>query len=90
MNKPQQSPPEDDDDWEERYADPWNMTQKELKSFFWVFLSLHLGVGLAICLIVYYFSVPFFKTEEIRPQKQLSPPFTWPPPETYDSSSLKR
>jgi hypothetical protein len=72
------------DEDEQRMGDLWSMTDKEGKIFAkWFTLIFVLFFGLIVSLLIWNSSG---KTQPKRP----AAPFTWPPPETYDSSSLKR
>jgi len=72
------------DEDEQRMGDLWNMSDKEneaiAKQFTLIFVPFF---GLIVALILWNSSG---KTQA----KHQAPPFTWPPPESYDSSSLKR
>jgi hypothetical protein len=72
------------DEDEQRMGDLWSMTDKEneaLAKRFTLIFVLFLGLIAAITLWNYSGN-----TQPNRP----AAPFTWPPPETYDSPSLKR
>lgn len=72
------------DEDEQRMGDLWSMTDKENESFAKRFtLIFVLFSGLIAAIILWNYSG---NTQPKRP----AAPFTWPPPETYDSSSLKR
>lgn len=76
------------DEDEQRLGDLWSMSDKErdalFKKVFWPFLL----IIFALVGFVIYCEVS--KNAEKHTQKHPAAPFTRSPPESYDSSSLKR